>query len=339
MSMIENNFTGSLQNTSISGTYPNYYYNSSVLPAGTYRYRFVANDSAGNSNATSVQYFTITSVIIGKGRDAYQMETDTSNISGYIDSQSTSASIASGWHHTVLVYDGSVIKLYVDGVLKDSKQFTGPINSSANNLLIGNGFNSTIDNVKVYSRALSADEVNWDYQATKDDYAGNYFFNNNTNDQVLYATKNLKDKSTYNFTSNVSSTSSNELNDITHTYVFNSTTNSNFMFALGYTSSINTTNFDANSEQLGFSNEFLETIANSTMTYYDFNVTNPWSRSQITNGAQHTAGLSFNYNSTYIDEFGIIWPRPLAPFEVELVAAPPTDALVELLLQPSGRWT
>jgi parallel beta-helix repeat protein len=56
---LENNFSGSLTNTSMSGSYPNYFYNSSVLGANTYQYRFVANDSSGNTNATPILTFTI----------------------------------------------------------------------------------------------------------------------------------------------------------------------------------------------------------------------------------------------------------------------------------------
>jgi PGF-pre-PGF domain-containing protein len=42
------------------GSYANgYYYNSSVLGANTYQYRFVANDSSGNTNVTPILYFTI----------------------------------------------------------------------------------------------------------------------------------------------------------------------------------------------------------------------------------------------------------------------------------------
>ena len=58
-SYLENNFTGTLQNTSMSGSYPTYTYNSSSLAAATYQFRFVANDSSNNQNATELQYFTI----------------------------------------------------------------------------------------------------------------------------------------------------------------------------------------------------------------------------------------------------------------------------------------
>lgn len=53
---IENNFSGSIVNETMSG---DYYYNSTTLAAGTYQFRFVAVDSVGNENATDVQYFTI----------------------------------------------------------------------------------------------------------------------------------------------------------------------------------------------------------------------------------------------------------------------------------------
>ncbi|MFH0929161.1 MAG: polysaccharide deacetylase family protein [Candidatus Aenigmatarchaeota archaeon] len=60
---IENNFTGSLVNTSMNGTYPNYYYNTTPMAAGTYQYRFVANDSNNSQNATQTLMFTINKAV------------------------------------------------------------------------------------------------------------------------------------------------------------------------------------------------------------------------------------------------------------------------------------
>lgn len=56
---LENNFTGNLTNTTMNDTYPDFYYNSSVLAAGVYQYRFVANDSGGNSISTDFLTFVI----------------------------------------------------------------------------------------------------------------------------------------------------------------------------------------------------------------------------------------------------------------------------------------
>ncbi|MFH1228924.1 MAG: PQQ-binding-like beta-propeller repeat protein [Candidatus Aenigmatarchaeota archaeon] len=59
---IENNFTGVLENDTMSGSYPSYYYNSTPLKAGAYMYRFVADDSSWNTNATPVVEFSIAKV-------------------------------------------------------------------------------------------------------------------------------------------------------------------------------------------------------------------------------------------------------------------------------------
>lgn len=57
--LLENNFTGSTINTTMSGTYPDYYYNSSVLGANTYSYRFIGIDTSNNVNAAPILTFTI----------------------------------------------------------------------------------------------------------------------------------------------------------------------------------------------------------------------------------------------------------------------------------------
>jgi hypothetical protein len=61
---LENNFTGALTNTSMSGSYPNFYYNTTPLAARTYQFRFIANDSSNNQNSTDVQYFTINKAVL-----------------------------------------------------------------------------------------------------------------------------------------------------------------------------------------------------------------------------------------------------------------------------------
>lgn len=57
---IENNLTsdGSFTNTSMSGTYPDFYYNSTTVAVGGYMFRFIATDGT-NENATEWRFFTI----------------------------------------------------------------------------------------------------------------------------------------------------------------------------------------------------------------------------------------------------------------------------------------
>ncbi|MFZ3077891.1 MAG: LamG domain-containing protein, partial [Candidatus Aenigmatarchaeota archaeon] len=67
------------------------------------------------------------------------------------------------WYHIVGTYDKNAVannlKLYVNGGLKDVQTRTGVIDSPTANLLIGNVFNGTIDEVRVWSRALAPDET------------------------------------------------------------------------------------------------------------------------------------------------------------------------------------
>ena len=70
------------------------------------------------------------------------------------------------WHHIVGTYDGSRICLYVDGKLDISSEATGSVNVNDHNVLIGanaekpgRNFKGSIDDVRIYSYALSAEEV------------------------------------------------------------------------------------------------------------------------------------------------------------------------------------
>jgi len=70
------------------------------------------------------------------------------------------------WHHVAVVYDGSAMSIYVDGELDRTKAVSGNITANGDNVLIGNlagvansGWLGNIDDVRIYSRALSADEI------------------------------------------------------------------------------------------------------------------------------------------------------------------------------------
>lgn len=70
------------------------------------------------------------------------------------------------WHHVAGTYDGSRICLYVDGKLDVLSEAVGPIEVNDYNVLIGanaekpkRNFKGSIDDVRIYSYALSAEEV------------------------------------------------------------------------------------------------------------------------------------------------------------------------------------
>ena len=83
----------------------------------------------------------------------------------------TAALAANTWTYLATTYDGSFIKLYVNGVQVSSVAMTGPIKTSLNPLQIGgdtvNGqnFKGLIDEVRVYNRSLTQAEIQSDMAA------------------------------------------------------------------------------------------------------------------------------------------------------------------------------
>jgi len=79
------------------------------------------------------------------------------------------------WYHVVGTYDGSFIRIYVDGVERGSKAASGWTLSSSTGFVQMGGYcnnnsypwNGLIDEVRVYNRALSAGEITRLYQLTK----------------------------------------------------------------------------------------------------------------------------------------------------------------------------
>jgi len=79
----------------------------------------------------------------------------------------TPAPVSTGeWHHLVGVYDRSNVLLYVDGVKHVGSIYTGDIGINAYPITIGydtfsplRHFHGLIDEVRIYSRALSQEEV------------------------------------------------------------------------------------------------------------------------------------------------------------------------------------
>ena len=67
------------------------------------------------------------------------------------------------WQHLALTYDGSLLRIFIDGTLAGSTSTTGPVAGSDGALRIGGiageYFAGTLDDVRVYNRALSAAEI------------------------------------------------------------------------------------------------------------------------------------------------------------------------------------
>lgn len=81
--------------------------------------------------------------------------------------------VNNNWHYLVGTYDGSVIKLYIDGVLQQQKNLSFKLSVDAN-FKIGQDdiagyaryYNGLIDDVRIYDRPLTANEVSLLYNET-----------------------------------------------------------------------------------------------------------------------------------------------------------------------------
>jgi hypothetical protein len=75
------------------------------------------------------------------------------------------------WHHAAGVYDGTSLRLYVDGVLDASSDASGTIRNTGSRVFIGSddvertrlgrnrAFHGLIDDVRIYDHALSEDTI------------------------------------------------------------------------------------------------------------------------------------------------------------------------------------
>jgi hypothetical protein len=108
-----------------------------------------------------------------------------------VSSQSPTSYSDNNWHHVVGKWDGSDIYLYVDGVQVDSDPQTGSMDNLSAPLIIGDRFdfvgpfNGSIDEVRIYNRSLSEDEVYGLYQASRSFYSTNASQNTRITDGLV----------------------------------------------------------------------------------------------------------------------------------------------------------
>lgn len=76
-----------------------------------------------------------------------------------------------GWHHIAAVYDGSYARLYKDGQEVYNEEYTSPVDFSGSRTVLGThpvherSFKGVIDEVRIYDRALSGEEITGLYEA------------------------------------------------------------------------------------------------------------------------------------------------------------------------------
>ena len=89
-------------------------------------------------------------------------------VGGYKDANGNAILPLNSWTHLAETYDGSSVRLYVNGTLVSTTAAAGSLASSSSPLRIGGNsiwgeyFSGLIDEVRVYNRALSAAEIGQD---------------------------------------------------------------------------------------------------------------------------------------------------------------------------------
>ena len=102
------------------------------------------------------------------GRAQFQILTQNH---GYQDVLDSDVMALNQWHYVVGTFDGQVLKLYVDGVLKESRDLlvTDTVVPNEQPIYVGEnpqlneGFSGTIDNVAIYKRARLQSEIEQTY--------------------------------------------------------------------------------------------------------------------------------------------------------------------------------
>jgi hypothetical protein len=137
--------------------------NSSINPTGsmswggwTYRFSNVANQSPINKITIGTLGYMLYSGI-SSAQQCYGYGLTPTFINDVIIVPKNT------WVHYMCVYDGSTLKIYRNGELGNSSAVTGSITHTTNPLKIGTygstSFDGKVDDMRVYNRALSAQEV------------------------------------------------------------------------------------------------------------------------------------------------------------------------------------
>jgi hypothetical protein len=88
----------------------------------------------------------------------------------------TSIHLLNTWYYFVGTYDGVNMKIYMNGILKNTQAQTGVLGAANTTVRIGSYFNNnyhfsgSVSEFKVYNRALSASEVLQNYNGQKSRY-------------------------------------------------------------------------------------------------------------------------------------------------------------------------
>jgi hypothetical protein len=135
------------------------YYNGTVYHSEMLRYDTTGADASfkllwsrpGQSGGYCGSPFGITAVL-NTAQRAFSVSTNAVDSPG-------------DWRHVAMTYDGALLSLYVDGALASSRAASGGISASSAPVVLGSFFEAgrgllgSLDEVRMYQRALSPEEI------------------------------------------------------------------------------------------------------------------------------------------------------------------------------------
>lgn len=133
--------------------------------SGPYNYVSASNVYVNDSNRafqyTPITINTVKTILDKSG--SYAFEIVNNSVYGYLNgNQSNNVTvdiIKDVWTQLALIYDGNNLRLYKDGTQSDNLAIVTNITSSSSNVAIGNLFDGYIDEVKIFNRSLSAQQI------------------------------------------------------------------------------------------------------------------------------------------------------------------------------------
>ncbi|MBI5359086.1 MAG: DUF2341 domain-containing protein [Planctomycetes bacterium] len=182
---------------------------------GTDDYVILTNNAAFNTNYFTLSAWykstaadpTIWQRVIGKGPDATEAFALWINPTGdYLQANAHISAVQTGlngttdvadqtWHFLTGTFDGTSLRVYVDGKLESFVNYSGVITANSENIAIGKEKSSTsdaypvnglIDEVRIYNRALSQAEIAMLYEAKAKHNYGDLRFCNSSGTELPY---------------------------------------------------------------------------------------------------------------------------------------------------------
>jgi len=136
--------------------------------------------------------YTLGANYVSTGSDIYMNQyKEWGNIAAGV--RSSSDVLNDEWHHVTATYDEQNFRLFIDGQLETQKTYTGGLTPNTMPLFLGRDpynavpqnrhYNGEMDELRIYNRVLSENEISGLYTSADDGLVAHYPFNGNASDE------------------------------------------------------------------------------------------------------------------------------------------------------------